>query len=419
VVLSDNGASQEGGPTGVLHEMKYFNFIFEPPETAVAHLDEIGGPHSHANYPWGWAQAGNTPFRWYKQNTHEGGVHVPLVVHWPDRVAGGGVRHQFHHVNDIAPTIYEALGVEAPDVCRGYEQAPVTGTSMLYTLDGPDEPTRKGAQYFEMMGHRGIWHDGWKAVTRHQSGVSFDDDRWELYHVDEDPSECHDLAEEQPDKLAEMVELWWREAEEHGVLPLDDRTVELFGTRFRPRSLHPDTRRYRYYPPMAPVPAQAGAAIGGRSFLMTAAIDRGVDDEGVLYATGTENSGLSLFVQGERLVFDYNYFGEHHVLESERVVPVGPSEVGVRFARDGTGAVATLLIDGADAGSLALEKIMGIMSSTGPSVGYDNGSAVSDRYQAPFRFGGRLHHVDIDVNRHVGDPAGQAAAEHAAEMGRQ
>ena len=189
VLLSDNGASQEGGEFGVMHEMKYFNMILETPDEAVQRIDDIGGPHSHANYPWGWAQAGNTPFKWYKQNTHEGGVHVPLIVRWPARIAGAGeVRDQFHHVNDIAPTIYEVLGITAPDVYRGYEQLPDLGH-----VDGatrstrPEAPTTKGAQYYEMFGHRAIVSDGWKAVTRHVKGVPFDDDVWELYHLDRGP----------------------------------------------------------------------------------------------------------------------------------------------------------------------------------------------------------------------------------------
>ena len=161
----------------------------------MARIDDIGGPHSHANYPWGWAQAGNTPFRWYKQNTHEGGVHVPLIVHWPARIsAAARCRDQFHHVNDLVPTLYELLGVSAPETYRGVEQLPVSGTSMAYTFDAAAAPSEKSVQYFEMMGHRGIYADGWKAVTRHRSGTPFDDDIWELYHLESDRSECHDLA---------------------------------------------------------------------------------------------------------------------------------------------------------------------------------------------------------------------------------
>ncbi|MGO8873933.1 MAG: sulfatase-like hydrolase/transferase [Acidimicrobiales bacterium] len=419
LLLSDNGASQEGGPFGVMHEMKYFNFLVESPDEAVERIDDIGGPHSHANYPWGWAQAGNTPFKWYKQNTHEGGVHVPLIVHWPDRIGdGGSLRDHFHHVNDIVPTIYDALGVEAPAVYRGFEQLPISGVSMRYTFDGPDEPSRKGVQYYEMMGHRGIYVDGWKAVTRHQPGVSFDDDVWELYHLSEDRSECHDLAAGLPDKLEELVALWWQEAEAQGVLPLDDRTIELFFTRYRDRSPHPTSRTYSYFPPMSPLPAQVAPSLGGRGWEMSATVERAVGDEGVLYASGTANSGVSLFVQDERLVFDYNCFGDHHVVVSDVPVPAEPSVVGVRFRREGKGGEATLLVDGSPCGALTIPFAMTMISSVGPSIGYDHGSPVSERYVGHFPFQGRLRRLDVAL---AGAPAerGRAEAEERAAMSRQ
>ncbi|MCU1498602.1 MAG: arylsulfatase family protein [Acidimicrobiales bacterium] len=401
LLMSDNGASQEGGPFGVMHEMKFFNFVVETPDEAIERIDDIGGPHSHANYPWGWAQAGNTPFKWYKQNTHEGGVHVPLIAHWPGAIADpGGLRDQFHHINDIVPTIYEALGVTAPETYRGLEQMPITGTSMAYTFCTPTAVTRKGVQYFEMMGHRAIYADGWKAVTRHQHGVPFDDDTWELYHLAVDRSECRDLAAKRPDKLAELVALWWTEATEHGVLPLDDRTIELFGARFRDHSPHRVDRHYTYRPPMTPLPPQVAAGLGGRSWDLTASIERPAGAGGVLYASGTENSGLSLFVQGDRLVFDYNCFGEHHVVASGRCVPVGPVTVGVEFRRNGggdRGGRATLVIAGATAGTVDVPLVMNMMSSIGPSVGFDHGSPVSDRYGDAFPFEGTLHRVDIQL----------------------
>ena len=346
LLLSDNGASQEGGEFGVMHEMKYFNMIPETPAEAVQRIDDIGGPHSHANYPWGWAQAGNTPFKWYKQNTHEGGVHVPLIMRWPSRIHdAGGLRDQFHHVNDIVPTIYEILGITAPDVYRGYEQLPISGTSMVYSFDAPKAPTAKGAQYYEMFGHRAIIWDGWKAVTRHIKGVPFDDDVWELYHLDVDRSECHDLAALHPDKLAEFIARWWVEAEDQGVLPLDDRNIELFFTRFRDNSPHPTSRHYEYYPPMAPLPSQVSPGLGGRGFDLSATIDRRRGEGGVLFATGTENSGISFFVQDDRLVFDYNSFNDHTILASDTEVPEGSSVVTVEFRRTGPGATARLLIE--------------------------------------------------------------------------
>src|SRR4030095_8344797 len=171
----------------------------------------------------------NAPLKWYKQNTFGGGVRDPLVVHWPagirpDGDEQGGTRHQLCHALDLAPTIYEVLGVEAPEVHRGVEQLPVTGTSLVYSWAKAPTPTRKTIQYFEQMGHRGIWKDGWKAVTYHHKGTPFDEDQWELYHLDEDFSESRDLAEAEPEKLAELIDAWWAEAETHGVPPLDDRT---------------------------------------------------------------------------------------------------------------------------------------------------------------------------------------------------
>ena len=397
-VLSDNGASQEGGPFGVMHEMKYFNFIIESPDEAVKHIDDIGGPNSHTNYPWGWAQAGNTPFKWYKQNTHEGGVHVPLVVHWPQRIKGelsGGIRDQFHHVNDIVPTIYSALDIAAPSTYRGYEQMPVSGTSMEYSFAASDAPPAKTVQYFEMGGHRALYLDGWKAVTRHTQNVPYDDDRWELYHYAVDRSECNDLAGAMPEKLAEMIERWWVEAEAHNVLPLDDRTLELFRARFRDRSPHRPDRTYTYYPPMSKLPPQAGAGLGGRSWDMFATINRAPGDHGVLYAFGTHNSGISLFIQNDRLVFDYNFFLEHTILESTVPVPTGASVVGIRFRRSGQSGTVTAVINGVESGTVEIPRVMGMISSVGASIGLDHGSQVSELYHGPFPFRGIFDRLDI------------------------
>ena len=423
VLLSDNGASQEGGPFGVMHEMKFFNFILETPDDAIERVDDIGGPNSHTNYPWGWAQAGNTPFKWYKQNTHEGGVHVPMIVRWPNEVAAedrGGLRDQFHHVNDIAPTIYDIIGVTPPAVYRGYEQMPITGTSMRYTFGEADAPSTKTVQYFEMMGHRAIYADGWKAVTRHQPKVAFDDDRWELYNTTEDRSECNDLAESEPERLAQLIDLWWQQAEEHGVLPLDDRTVELFGARFRDRSPHPENRHYTYRPPMTPLPAQVGASIGGRSWDLDATIERPAGAGGVLYATGTKNSGVSVFVRDDRLTLDYNCFGDHQLVTSDIDVPVGASVVGVRFRRTGKDGNATLAIDGADCGTVDIPFVMRMISSIGPSVGYDHGSRVSNEYDGEFPFEGTLERVDIQlISERRGESTESSEADARATMARQ
>lgn len=423
VLLSDNGASREGGPFGVLHEMKFFNFLFETPEEARDQLDDIGGPNSHTNYPWGWAQAGNTPFRWYKSNTHEGGVHVPCIVHWPKGLDDpGGVRHQFHYVTDIAPTIYELVGVDPPSTYRGVPQLPIAGTSMAYTFDPQhtDEPSRHSSQYFEMMGHRGMYVDGWKAVTHHEEGTPFDEDVWELYDLSADPSECNDLAQQQPERLAALVDRWWAEAETHGVLPLDDRMIELFGTRFSEHTPHRPDRRYRYRPPMSVIPGQVSAAVGGRSWDLDASVRRTAGQGGVIYSLGNGNAGLALFVHDDHLVFDYNAFGDHTVIESAVVVPEGESSLGVRFRRTGEGATARILVDGAAVGEAEIPFAMRVITSVGSSVGFDHGMAVSDRYEAPFAFEGTLRSVEIQLVRRTPDQdAAAAAAEGRAAMGRQ
>lgn len=421
VVLADNGASQEGGPYGVLHEMKFFNGILETAADAVAHIDDIGGPRSHTNYPWGWAQCGNTPFRWYKQNTHEGGVHVPMVLHWPagiDASQRGTRRDQFAFVADVVPTLYDLLGVEAPAVRNGLDQLPVTGHSFASVLADPDAPAVNTVQYFENAGSRAIVADGWKAVCKHDAGADYDTEPWELHHLVADPSETDDLAGREPERLRELIALWWAEAGRHGVLPLDDRTIELFGARFRPRSPHPPDRRYVYRPPMSPLPGQAGAAIGGRSFDLTASITHRRAAEGVLFASGTENSGLSVFVQAGRLVLDYNAFGDHTIVESDVTIPEGDVEVGVRLRRlDGFAGNATLVVAGAEAGRADLALFMRMMSSIGPSIGADHGSAVSERYAAPFAYDGTLHEVVIQASP---DRFGDVAAATArAEMSRQ
>jgi arylsulfatase len=420
VVMADNGASQEGGPFGVMHEMMFFNGIFETPDQAIARIDDIGGQHSHTNYPWGWAQCGNAPFKWYKQNTHEGGVHVPMILHWPDGLADSplGIRDQFVFVADIAPTLYDVLGVTAPETYRGVPQEPVTGHSFASVLADPSAPATNTLQYFENGGSRALVAGEWKAVCRHEKGADFETEQWELYRIADDPSECNDLAAAMPERLRELVDLWWTEAQVHGVLPLDDRGVELFGARFRDRSPHPTNRRYVYRPPMSPLPGQASAALGGRSFDMTANVTRAAGDEGVLYATGTENSGLSLFVQGDRLVFDYNAFDAHTIIESAVEVPVGSSQLTVKVRRtSGRTGTAALEIDGVPCGDADLPLFMLMMSSIGPSVGYDHGSPVSTRYRAPYRFTGTLHDVVIQASPERF--ADTAAAEHAAEMGRQ
>jgi arylsulfatase len=403
-----------------MHEMKFFNGIFEMPDEAVQHIDTIGGPNSHTNYPWGWAQAGNTPYRWYKQNTHEGGVHVPMVFHWLAGVPAdqrGTKRDQFVFVADIVPTVYDVVGVQPPTVRRGLEQMPVTGHSFASLLTDPTAPATNTVQYFENGGSLALIAGDWKAVLKHTAGADYSTESWELYHLALDRSECNDLAAAQPEKLAELVAMWDAEAERHGVFPLDDRGVTLFGARFRERSPHPESRRYVYRPPMSPMPAQASAAIGGRHVDLTARVTLSVGDEGVLFATGTQNSGISVFVQNRRFVLDYNAFSAHTIIESGEL-PLGDVELVMRLRRgEGMRGTAEIAVNGEVAAHAELDLFMRMISSIGPSVGGDHGSAVSERYAAPFEFTGVLHEIVIQASpEKYGDVA---AAEARAEASRQ
>ncbi|MBJ7369454.1 MAG: sulfatase-like hydrolase/transferase, partial [Ilumatobacteraceae bacterium] len=357
----------------------------------------------------------------YKQNTHEGGVHVPLVVHWPDGIkAKGELRHQFHSVNDIVPTIYEALGVTPPAVLRGFEQLPITGTSLKYSLNNGDAEPQKTVQFFENHGHRAIYAHGWKAVTRHTPNVPYEDDDWELYNLAVDRSECVNLASQMPEKLSELVELWWHEAEVHNGLPLDDRGVELFGGTIAERSPNRPDRHYTYYPPIARIPTAAGPGLGGRSWDMTVSLTRSVGDDGVLYSTGTENSGVSLFIQNNKLVFDYNYFGTHTIIDSTVDVPSGTSVVGIEFRRAKKDATVALLVNNQKVGELYIPAIMRMISSVGASIGRDEGSAISKRYADEFAFRGKIHRLDIQLlTENRAEASVNAQASQRETMGRQ
>ena len=424
VVLADNGASQEGGPFGVLHEMKFFNGLLESPDEAIERLDEIGGPHSHTNYPWGWAQCGNSPFKWYKQNTHEGGVHVPMIVHWPDGIAAdqcGTKRRQFINVSDLAPTLYDLLGIAPPNTLNGYEQLPVTGHSFATVLGDAAAPATNRLQYFEMFGSRAlvVEQDGkwWKAVTRHIHGQDFDDDRWELYDLSSDPSECFDRADDQPKVLEELIGLWWKEAERHGVLPLDDRTIELFAARPNDRSPHPTSRRYVYRPPVSPIPSSASPSPGGRAWDLTAKITRAAGDGGVIWATGSASAGISVFVENERLMVDYNAFMDRTILESELPVPQGRSSVAVSLRRTSrSSGVMSVAIDGSVCGRAELPLMMRSISLLSDSIGFDHGSPVSERYEGSFPFTGEIHEVVIELG---GQSAADVETAARTEMARQ
>jgi arylsulfatase A-like enzyme len=423
LLMSDNGASQEGGPLGVIDTFKYFNGIPETLEEIESRIGDIGGPRSQTNYPWGWAQAGNAPNKRYKQNTHGGGIRDPLIAHWPSGINdAGGIRHQFHHVTDVAPTVLEVVGLTAPESINGVAQMPVHGISFAYTFppEARELRSRKDVQYFEMSGHRGIWADGWKAVAFHPPGKAFDEDDWELYHLDRDFSECKNLARERPDKLKEMIDLWWGEARRYGVLPLDDRRAELW--RPSPRQRTPrNRRRYVLYPPVAHMTGEVSPALGNRSFIATAEVERPAPlAQGAIFALGTGNNGMAFYVLGDRLVFDYNLFTRHYKAVSSKPVPVGASIVSVSLEKLGERGRATVAIDGVDCGSVEIPRILRMISSNGMDVGCDPGSAVSDDYVAPHRFEGRIRRLVFEMPPRSRDDEREAArVEAAVAMARQ
>ena len=397
MVLSDNGASREGGPFGVMDEFSFFNARWEDIDDIVTNrLDDIGGPHSHSNYPWGWAQAGNSPLRWYKQNTYGGGVRDPLVVHWPAGIKDrGALRTQFCHAVDITPTILEATGAEWREQHNGVEQLPLHGASIMQTFTDPKATTRS-VQYFEQMGHRGLWADGWKITTYHEQGQPFDDDEWGLYHLDSDFSECHDLADRNPQKLRELIDLWWVQAGEYGVLPLDDRTIELFGGVPRPGTVHA-RKDYVYRPPVSHVPADACPPLGGRAWTITAVVQAEDKCEGVLYARGSHNVGHSFFVQDGALQFEYNALGTRHRATAPLNLTPGRHELVARFDREGSGGTLTVGCDGADLASVEIGQLVRMLGSTGMDIGRDALSPVTDDYLAPFPFTGVIESVTFTI----------------------
>ena len=398
VLLSDNGATQEGGPSGHENSMRFINGL-EPRSIhqQLTDIDEIGGPNSWMAYPMGWAMAGNTPLKWYKQNTHAGGVRDPLIISWADGIAdGGSVRTQYHHVSDITPTLLEVIGLDPPTEVAGIDQMPMEGTSMVYSFADADAPTAKAEQYFEMLGHRAMWADGWKAVTRHIQGESFDDDRWELYHLDQDFSEAQDLAETEPDRLAELIDQWWVAARTYQVLPLDDRILE----RFHVPKPRPITSRSRFvYYPGAYIPSDGCPDLKNVSYEIAIHLERATGDNGTLLACGDVASGFSLFVQDGRLVWDYNMAWEHYVAETPEALPTGPVTVTAAFERTGSFAgISRLLVGGAEVASVAMPQTHNThIHAVGISVGFTRAPSPSPRYAGQFPFTGHITQAVITL----------------------
>ena len=428
-IIGDNGASAEGTLNGAFNEMANFNGMaaLETPEFLMSRLDELGSPSSYNHYAVGWAWAMDTPFQWTKQvASHWGGTRNGTIVHWPNGIdEPGGLRSQFTHCIDVAPTILEAAGLPEPTMVNGVLQSPIEGTSMLYTFRDPDAPERHDLQYFEMFGNRGVYFKGWSAVTKHRTPwvliggtvPAFDDDVWELYDGSTDYSQAVDLAAEQPDRLHELQRLWLIEAVKYNVLPIDDRTGERLSSDLagRPTLVHGNSQQL--FPGMGRLSENSVVSIKNKSFAVTAEVEvPEAGANGVIIAQGGRFGGWSVFVTDGRAKFAYNVLGiQSFATEADRPVPAGTHQVRMEFAYDGgglgKGGDVTLYYDGTAVGTgrVGATQAMIFSADETTDVGYESGTAVSPEYTPQSsRFTGTINWVQIDLgdddHDHLIDP---------------
>jgi arylsulfatase A-like enzyme len=445
MVVSDNGASAEGGVSGTTNELQFFNNAPESLEESLARIDEIGGPDTFNHYPWGWTSAGNTPFRRWKRETYRGGVSDPFLVHWPRGIqARGEIRSQFAHIIDMVPTVLDVLGIEPPAAIRGVTQSPLHGVSFAHTFDDPTAPTRHRTQYYEMFGHRAIDHDGWRAVCP-WPGPSFaeadkpfgapitmadlddlDAHHWELYHVDEDVAETRNVAEEHRSKLIEMIALWYVEAGKYNVLPIDGSVLERLMLE-RPQ-ISEDRTSYTFHAGTQVLPAAVAPRVLNRPHSITADVDIPPGGaEGVLLCQGTNAGGWSFYVKDNHLRYAHNYVQRtlHHVA-SDEALPEGRHALRFEFEPTGSPDIAggkgspgraQLYVDDHLIGEIDMPFTTPVaFNPGGMCCGANPGSAVTSDYQAPFRFTGTLHSVTVDMS---GDLIVDAPSEMRMHMARQ
>ncbi len=426
--ISDNGASSEGGPNGSVNENKFFNNVPDSLEQNLAMIDELGGPSTFNHYAWGWTFAGNTPFRRWKRETYRGGISDPFIVHWPKGItAKGEVRTQYAHAIDMVPTVLDLLGLEPPATVKGVTQSPIEGHSFAHALNDASAPSNHITQYFEMMGHRSIYHDGWRAVcpwpgaSFKEAGMFFgapidkdkltelDAKNWELFNINEDFAENHDLAAANKAKLIEMIGTWYVEAGKYNVLPVDSRGVTRLADE-RPQIALARTS-YTYYPGTQMVPVNAGPNVLNRPHSLTADVEipKG-GAEGALLSAGDVQGGFSFYVQNGKLQYVYNYVGSnfYHV-ESNVDVPEGRHKLRFEFELRGKPDIAKgmgapgsaqLYIDGKLVGDVDVPLTMplAIGLAGGFVCGADTGSPVWDKYQPPFKFTGTLFSTTVEVS---------------------
>ena len=417
-IVGDNGASGEGTLNGAFNEMANFNGMaaLESPEFMASKLDELGSPSSYNHYAVGWAWAMDAPLQWTKQvASHWGGTRNGTIVHWPNGIAEkAGLRSQFTHCIDVAPTILEAAGLPEPTMVNGVQQSPMEGTSMLYSFNEPDADERHDLQYFEMFGNRGVYYKGWSAVTKHRTPwvmvggalPAFDDDIWELYDGSTDFSQARNLAAEQPQKLHELQRLWLIEAVKYNVLPIDDRGAERLNPDIagRPRLIRGNSQLL--FPGMGRLSENSVVSIKNKSFSVTAEVD--VPDggvEGVIIAQGGRFGGWSIYARDGKAKFVYNVLGlQAFPTEADQPIPAGTHQVRMEFAYDGGGLAkggdVTLYYDGnvVGTGRVGATQAMIFSGDETTDVGYEAGTPVSSDYTTQnSRFTGRINWVQIDL----------------------
>ncbi|WP_166872256.1 arylsulfatase [Salinibacterium sp. ZJ450] len=428
-IVGDNGASAEGTLNGAFNEMANFNGMgaIETPEFLASKIDELGSPTSYNHYAVGWAWAMDTPFQWTKQvASHWGGTRNGTIVHWPNGIEEkGGLRSQFTHCIDVAPTILEAAGLPEPSMVNGVQQSPIEGTSMLYTFNESASAERHDLQYFEMFGNRGVYFKGWSAVTKHRTpwvmvgGTmrAFDDDVWELYDGSTDYSQAHDLSAEQPDRLHELQRLWLIEAVKHNVLPLDDRLLERATPEMAGRPTLIRGNSQLLFAGMGRLTENSVVSIKNKSFSVTAEIDvPEAGCEGVIIAQGGRFGGWSLYVTGGKATFVYNLLGiQQFTTTPDLTIPTGTHQVRMEFGYDGgglgKGGDVSLYYDGDAVGKGRVDATQAMIFSADETtdVGYESGTAVSADYTPKSsRFTGKINWVQIDLgdddHDHLIDP---------------
>ncbi len=420
MLLSDNGASRDGGVEGVDDFIRTLNGSSPSFEDLFAMIDDIGGPEVKALYPKGWAQVSNTPFKEYKGSNYGGGIRTPMLLHWTEGIRHPGIRSQFANVCDITPTVYDILDITPPDVMKGYPQMPLHGKSLASTFDSPEAPEYRDAKYYLWANTRGIVTPEWKAVAIHHPGKPFEEDTWELYYLTDDFAEAKNVAETYPEKLAELQALWEKEAAPCVKLPLREVTPSDRG--YKPPESASNRTHFRYLPKMSRIGCDADPTIENRSHTITIPVVRNSKgDEGVLLASGGSTGGYTLYIMNNRLVYEFNHFRTFYKIESKAEVPVGSFTVKFHFEKEPTrlkgdsvkeGAAAafydagaaicgtgTLYIDDREVGCGYVENVSFGISLEGTDIGRDSLTPVTPTYKdrGEFPFTGEIKEVCFDL----------------------